>query len=53
MKFAVGERNVEIMYSFCFCIWLCNMNAIITSANDNRYFVTSDRHENEKNVAVT
>ena len=24
MKFAVGERNVTVRYSFC--VWLCNMN---------------------------
>ena len=27
MKFAVGEQNVAIRYSFC--IWLCNMNVVI------------------------
>jgi len=27
IKFAVGERNVAIVYSFC--VWLCNMNVII------------------------
>jgi len=26
-KFAVGEQNIAIRYSFC--IWLCNMNVIM------------------------
>jgi len=37
MKFAVGERNLAIRYSFC--VWLCNMNIIIV--NPNRWTFTN------------